>query len=597
MPLVTDQEDGADTVTLRFYDDMPNVAYISATLFHDLVHPGNGAAFQKEEDGTYTLSNDFGQAVVDVDQDIFSSDDYYAYTDTAGPSATAKVGELLDEAPFARYAGTNADPSASAVTFDFSKYGIDLRGDDEGVYLPFATLSDLYIDSSFMYRASYNTEKVQVLGHHQDYMLMDMDEEWSDPILHMKERPADLAAFSYAELCFALEHFYGYPGSEEIDETIMKEQGLDAALKAYGKLGENAASLLQSTDVFEYFAGSDRLRLLLWDGDHTNIFFMNSTGVMMSEDSFEWTEKIDQINDRLNDGYDELFNEKLNKEKAKESVMYFAKNEQRNQSLGEGTYFTSGNTALCVFDSFSMNKEAWNAYYAQEEKDLDAFLETTQDDPLVVLLNALKKAQEDPNITNFVIDMSLNPGGNDGVAAVVESILTGEARSYQKDMISGQSYEGYFEVDRNFDGVFDEKDDEVSYDFNFAILTGDVSYSNASIIPAIMKDSGILIMGEKTRGGCCTLQDLATAEGIEFYMSTGRLHHIHENGEEFESGVVPDVDLYIYDENGDRIETVKEVNDIYGITTYHVPDYSGFYDLESIGKIMDEHYGTAEQAA
>ncbi len=589
-PLKTSAQPDEGTITLRFYEDMPNVPYIFAPYFHELAGCGDSPEVTKEQEGVYQMTSENAQAVVDTNEEVLSFDDYYAFTDTSGPSEETKVGELLDGAPFARYAGVEAEPGAGKLSFEYAGYGIDLRGDEEGPYLPFTTLASLYEDTSFLHRALYNTEEV-VFSYDQDNIWVDqVDEHWYDPILKMKERPADLAAYSYSQLCFSLEHFYGYPGSERIDETIMKEQGLDAALKAYGEMGENAARLLQSTDMAEYFAGSERLRMLLWDGDHTNIDFVQGSGASINPLGMELFEAVGKIDQELDDGYIQLQQEYLMKDKSEQSIRHFEKQSEREKALGTGTYFARGNTAFCVFDEFKLNKKAWDAYYADEKKDLDAFLEKTTDDSLAILLSALRKAQADPQITNFVIDMTMNLGGNDGTAAALESLLTGVTNSPMIDMLTGQYYEGITEVDRNFDGVFDEKDDEVSYDFHFAILLGSEAYSNGTIAPSVLQENGILSIGERTRGGCCCLQFLSTAEGLEFLMSSSRTNHVRSNRESINDGIEPEIELYKYDEDGKRVETEHPFTigeDNYSLT---VPDYSLFYDIEYLGSVIDDYY-------
>ncbi len=578
------------SVILRFYEDMPNVAYISYEVFHETVQPDRPVEVTKESDGVYILTGESARLVADTGKETLSYDDYYAFTDTAGPSEKTKAQVLLDGAPFARYAGVEAEPDAGEITFEFARYGIDLRSDDEGVYIPFTTLSNLYDDASFLYRAVFNTQEIVFSNSTESIWSDAVDPQWYEPVLRMKERPADLAAYSYAQLCFALEHFYGYPGRELIDETIMKEQGLDAALKAYGELGENAARLLQSTDMAEYFAGGERLRLLLWDGDHTNIDFLGQTSALMNSDWLGLNEAVIKLDEELDDGFEELRNELLMKDNGVRSCLYFARDEARRNSLGEGTYFSKGNTAWCVFDEFKLNKTAWDEYYADENRDLDAFLENTENDAVVILLSALKQAQENPEITNFVVDMTQNPGGNDGVAAAVESLLTGETRNPFIDMLTGAHYVTLTQVDRNFDGVFDEKDDEVHYDFHFAILLGEGGYSNGTICPSVLKDNGVLTLGEKTRGGCCCLQCLSTAEGIEFMLSSSTVHHVDRNGDGIDEGVEPEIEMYRYNENGDVIGAQREL--ILGDEKYHafIPDYSSFYDIEEVGKRIDEYY-------
>ena len=67
-------------VTLRFYDDMPDVAYISAADFQSIVLPGSVMTVTHTGAGEYTLANADATAVVDINKDVFTSDQFEAFT-------------------------------------------------------------------------------------------------------------------------------------------------------------------------------------------------------------------------------------------------------------------------------------------------------------------------------------------------------------------------------------------------------------------------------------------------------------------------------------------------------------------------------------
>ena len=71
-------------VTLRFYEDMPDVAYISAADFQSIVLPGSVMKVTHTGPGEYTLTNADATAVVHVDTDVFVSDQFEAFTNQMG---------------------------------------------------------------------------------------------------------------------------------------------------------------------------------------------------------------------------------------------------------------------------------------------------------------------------------------------------------------------------------------------------------------------------------------------------------------------------------------------------------------------------------
>ena len=162
--------------------------------------------------------------------------------------------EYLDGLPYVRWAQTVYSPSQAPVTFRLGDYGIDVRADEKGVYLPIATLADLYSDLAY-HHAFYSGEKVYVQNENVDGKLEDRDPDYLNAFSEMSVRPADLAEFTYNELCFAIDHFYGCPGRELL-HTELQEKGLDRALRGYGDMGTETIALLRSTDPAEYLIGN-----------------------------------------------------------------------------------------------------------------------------------------------------------------------------------------------------------------------------------------------------------------------------------------------------------------------------------------------------
>ena len=56
-PVVDPQNASLGTVMLRFYNDMPNIAYISVSRFQEMIYPGTTIQVQKVGNGKYVLTN------------------------------------------------------------------------------------------------------------------------------------------------------------------------------------------------------------------------------------------------------------------------------------------------------------------------------------------------------------------------------------------------------------------------------------------------------------------------------------------------------------------------------------------------------------
>lgn len=580
------------TITLRFYDDMPNVAYVSATDFHVMMNPSATAEAQKK-DASWTVTSTTGSAVVDTDADTISSDDFYAFANIERVPADGSAGVSL---PCVQLLGSQAEPQTATITFDLGKYGIDLRADDKGVYLPLTLATSLYCNDDTAHRAAFNGEKMYVNDLPMILTMMQMDPTYSTPLLTQLTRPEDLAAHSTAEWRFALENLYGYPGSAVIDGTILREQGLEAALKAYGSAGEKAWTLLQSTDTAEYLMGASMLNALFNDG-HTTLA-LDAMNQVFPDTAPELYEAFSAQRQKYTAEQDvlALFEDGMG---AASAAAYddLGRVAQRTQALGEGNIFTQGDTMIVSFSSFSANSSAWEEYYASSERDLDALLssEAAQKDSLMIFLKALRQAQANPEIKNIVLDLTDNSGGDSNVLMAIMSFMTNEKDLNYEDVLTGQKVALNYAIDRNLDGVFDEQDDKVSYDYNFAVLTSAKSFSCGNALPSMMKDAGMPVLGERSRGGSCMMMPLSTAEGFDYSISGYRSRLINKAGENIDVGVPVDVDLTQRGADGSTKTTDVEIMAMGTDGTeqpqqHTMTDYSQFWDFSALSKAVNDFY-------
>ena len=186
---------------------------------------------------------------------------------------------------------------------------------------------------------------------------------------------------------------------------------------------------------------------------------------------------------------------------------------ERKAFFGDkNTYHKKGNTAICHFDNFALNdKAAWDNYY--QGKGPRPTLATSPEDPMAIFLDALEQAAADPEVKNFVLDLSINTGGSSDVVMAMTSLMYDQSFFRAYNVITGQKMEWYYDVDRNFDGKYDALDQDVHYDLNFCIITSPISFSCGNLYPSLCKDAGLLIAGQKSGGGSCAVGAHRTAAG------------------------------------------------------------------------------------
>ena len=562
-------------VTLRFYDDMPNVPYISAADFQSIVLPGSTMTVTHTGAGKYTLANAEATATVDINSDVFTSDQFEAFTNQMGLLQPGMANVYYDGMPFVRFKSVSYFPATVTTTLDYGAYGIDIRSDGKGaVYFPFATLADMYTDL-YYHHAGFNGEKVVANLSVNEVSLSEIDPDYYKPILAQTTRPADLAEFNYKELCFGLDHFYGYPGRIKYNDEL-KAKGLDKVLEEDIECGPTIKKLLLSEKQTDYLFGMTGLTAVYFDG-HTA---MEVIGDAVGDDQ-EGNAKL--IADYQKTG---MANQDvvLLLMGAIASMQGMVATQQavaalRPKAYGKGvTYFKKGDTAVCVFDSFnSRNEKAWKDYYAGNGPL--PTVETTEKDDMIIFLDALNKAASDPEVKNFVIDITANGGGSADIVMAMTSLIMDKSYISVDNSLTGQRSIVEYEVDRNFNGAFDAADEDVHYDLNFAVLTSNMSFSCGNLFPSMLKEAGIPVIGETSGGGACAIQAMCTADGYCFQISSfrGRLNTL--DGKNIDSGITPDYPIAV----GEAIEVPVSESD-----TLTVKDYSKFFEIDYLKELMEK---------
>jgi C-terminal processing protease CtpA/Prc len=267
---------------------------------------------------------------------------------------------------------------------------------------------------------------------------------------------------------------------------------------------------------------------------------------------------------------------------AKYLQLYYSTLPERKMIFGdEKTYHKKGNTAICHLNSFSnSDKVAWNNYY--QGKAPRPTLVTSPGDPMVIFLDALEQAAADPEVKNFVLDLSVNTGGSSDVVVAMTSLMYDQSLFRVYNVLTGQKTEWHYDVDRNFDGKYDAQDQDVHYDLNFCIITSPISFSCGNLYPSLCKDAGLLIAGQKSGGGSCAVGAHRTADGFYYQISAARARLSDANWQNINDGITPHVTLdyakemeYLYEEDG------------HNYTLYF---YRNFWDLDNLSTIISEYY-------
>lgn len=556
-------------VKIRFYEDLPSVPYISIADFHCMMLPDSRFITDWiEGEMMVTLGN--VSAMVNPASESVSFEDYDVFTNLMGLVQPEMDNAYLDGVPFIRYSHKeSAGLPPESVKFNLGEYGIDLRADKDGVYFPFSTLADIYSDLYYHY-AYCNGDRIILADRDSDENAIDAQEpSLQKETLLTKTRAADMAEFAYKELCFVIDNFYGYPGRSAYELTL-RAFGLDGTLEASAE-GRMVKTLLRSTNPIDFAAGLEGLNIFLGDGGHTKIW--KQPEILLNPD-YRYASDCPSLVELYRNTYKAALTSVENTSTAIYAMRLAAYRDYEY-------YHKKGDTAIVHFDDFHhINYPAWRAYY-KGQGPLPTMANITEQDQMVLFLDALKKADEDPDVKNFVIDLTLNRGGSMDLVVAMTSLMYGESLSRIENVLTGERLKWYYDVDRNFDGKFDAADAGVHYNLNFGLLVGRVCFSCGNMFPALCKDAGVLLMGERCDGGGCGVGMYRTADGIQYQISSARGRMSDAGWQNIDSGVVPQVliapgpDITINLDDG---------------TTFTIPNLSGFYDLNHLSELMNEYY-------
>ena len=557
--------DNVKTIDCRYYDSLPSIPYIKVTDYYK-TWTDQDMTVKNNNDGTFELKVPAGvTASLDVNKDTLHTDDYdYFFTPEDEANATSPFTDLYVKQK------TN-EHKAKAYDFNFGKYNIDIIADNDDIWVPVPTLCDVFVsdlknpyfmDDTLIFSGDLQSALSPLLNAQSEAHIKALNEKFSK-----NGRPQDLADYTYNELCFAFDTTYGFPGRPYFTDLI-KEKGLDGMLSEGNDTTKKIKELLKSTDLTEYSVGFELLNYYLWDGGHTQ--FAAVTGLVegVREKSQELVPTLgltfeNGINYMADLTLKTSTSEAAHAARAEmvKGADYVEEIQGTEQNAGS-IYCEKGDVAFFAFDSFTTDRNAWDEYY---HRNGELPVEVVSS-----FYKSLLRADQNPKIKKFVIDMGANGGGDSSVLAYLMSLIT--------DADSIDFYNSKFDVydeikgdvDKNFDKVIDDKDKDFKTDLKFGVIASNTSFSCGNLFPSMAHDNGIMLIGEQSGGGSCAIQIRMAADGNFCVLSSG-LCLVDKNKKSIDLGIKPDYETVKLNDDGSK-------------------DFSATYNFDNLSKYFDEFY-------
>lgn len=461
---------------------------------------------------------------------------------TGGVSRLMKTGE------------SSYDLQGDVISFDLSKYDIDIVEANDECFVPLQTLHDILLARNYFYTV-YNGEKLFVFAYGSELN----DQIYTAEPGQMSE---SFAYFNYSELLFLLDNFYGLKPEHNIDEfyTLVYNSGLNDDLMGYDPTAFDAAldklASIYLDDLHSGFVhGSVLSGASAGDDDLGELESLDDLEGMDGSEGLEETEGTDSAEPASGASSDthtsNLFSYRTDRERFNPSMDALSM-----ESAYE--YKEVGDTAIVTFDEFSADKKD---YYA------DADLKDPQDTIELVAAAHKQITRESSPIKNVMLDLSCNGGGDADAAAFVIAWFTGGKQVGMRDTLTGAQSVVSYEADVNLDGEFDEKDSLApqakTHQLNLYCLISPNSFSCGNLLPAALKGAyGVTLIGQTSGGGSCVVLPCTTASGAQFQISgTSQISTI-KNGSfcNADTGITPDVPITSTDTMYDRKKLVEFIH-------------------------------------
>ena len=474
--------------------------------------------------GIYEYKNQVGEITLDIDNERMSFDSY-VYLLSATSRTDYDVPYIADGYE-SRLCSINDSTSKIVKTgtlpvFELKQYSIDFIGYNGKAYIPLQTGLDIFMSGVNGFTCAYNGKDIYYTGNFSGDMISGDATAYEkqfynqSPWKNQTTRDSALAEFTYNELCFSLDYFYGLKEYREISsfDTLFTDANLKANLKS-----TNTKTYEQAMIKFGY--------QYLFDG-HAG-YTTPSPSVAQTYNSDSSYDDVASEAASNNPKYIQLYGDMYELTAAREDA---------GKGIGLRTF---NNVAVITFDSFVKSGNTSTSYSNLDSTTYEVLAES---DTYLFFAKAFKEITADTSIEKIVFDVTCNGGGMVDALPFLEGFMTDSPFIVCKDTLTGEFADVKYKVDLNQDGTKGGTGDTYQGQYDFYVMTSNFSFSCGNAFPTFVKAGHMAtIIGETSGGGSCAVGGLSTATGTILRMSSTNQFGTY-SGTTFtpnEGGVTPD---------------------------------------------------------
>jgi len=480
---------GFDTYDLKVEEDGDTVTLTRENKYMAVINFADDSIFFWDFDGFYTAES---KTLIDLINTVWDSSDELSGLKTI--KSTERYG--------------------TPVIMNAADYGVDFVRKGDKYYIPVQTFSDIFLTPAGAGVILYNGRSLifcrgKLQEFYADGKLTKLGQVYygKNGKYATNKISKELAEFSAAEFCFAMDNLYGLREKHSIDN--------------FGTL------LLQRETGYELFSTKSKTIDKELHSIITDVLDDNHSAYVLSSyaSGIDYTSKLAK---KYGGGRaDELYMERIIELMRKRAEYY---------PEGVPSYEEVGDTAYITFDQFSVDVEEC------------AKLDYNDPSTIVGTFGAISYAvnkinRKDSPLKNVVLDLSCNNGGAADAAVFTIASFLGKAGISVENSKSGALVTNYYKADTNFDGKYNSKDTLAGKGLNLYCLTSTVSFSCGNLVPCVFKeDPNVSIIGQKSSGGACTVGTISTATGAVMNISSNFRLSYTKNGSfyDVDQGAEPD---------------------------------------------------------
>lgn len=499
--------DHSYNITLYFTNNYgTDIPYINFKDVYDYYYGGlfeipvSALTKTKIDSDRYQYSSNYDTFVFNVKEDTLSDTNpslgIIAINETSNHVPYVADGIETEYVRFNTTKTTLVNPK-HGIEFNFANYHIDIFASEDEVYMPLTLFStiffsanggnfayngkDLYLANSFAATNNGSNTRYSIVG--------DLETKFfnESPWKNKSTRSQQLATYTYNELCFQLDYFYGLKSFRSVStfDQLFTSRGY--------KDGLCSLNTLTYEQKLNEFVGA-----WLYEG-HSGYIKVSPFQIGTASLSTSYNSHYSE------NPYSQL------------SSTYWALDSLRSAEYEPGLVISSDNkTALITFDTFM------KAQVDTTDIDVDDYTYAELDGACSELLfrKAFKAIKANSSIENVVISLAMNGGGMADSIPWLEAYMTDDPIFVTQNTLRGDLSDVHYQVDLNRDGVFGNAGDTYKGQYNFFLLTSNYSFSCGNALPTFVKDTGMAtIIGETSGGGSCVVGGLVTASGTTLRLS------------------------------------------------------------------------------